>query len=191
MNLETRKKLEVLITEVKRLKDLSLLLSAIQAEAFNEGTTLQDKVDISYVLHACANELDEIRKDLNRKSQFIQQMCCILITTQGEGTVYGTFASAKRRGKTYYRIPASRKDGREEEFDKLMQSMGIPAEVYENELVRPHGPGIAEYAAKGGLQNYFEGKELSGTELLLSFSKQCDIFNMPTMRNVEGSSTNT
>jgi hypothetical protein len=91
---------------------------------------------------------------------------------QNKRIVRTELCTASAKNKKWFRVPSSRKSN-PIEFDNLMQSLGIPPEIAQNECIRFHGPALADYMGSvEHIPDAFQEREISCEQLRLSFRKK-------------------
>lgn len=170
MNKETKQ----LYEEVqKAFNRVQVLLPEVDKQAASLG----ELIDAIYAFRECVKYLEDLRKDLNAKSDEMQAAAHIWLMSQGRKSWATDHCSAKTKSHRTFSTPGVRYKN-PEMYDQLMSDLGIPAEVVEKDLVRPHWPGlqnlVAEYDAAGKpLPSWFD-KE--GTpKLEISVRKKKDV----------------
>lgn len=167
--IKMERKLEIIIEEIKSLKQLLPILESLKDNVESNSTDGNNAADTAYVLHEAAKELDEIRKEINRISELYQEKVNLLCTLFSKDNWKTENCTLTPDTVVSPKIPYKR-EGNEEKFDKLMKDMGITNEItLVFELVRPHYPGIEKYAAGyratvGGLPFGLKEEDLLATK---------------------------
>lgn len=107
--------------------------------------SLEDCVDAVYAIRESVNYLEQVRKDLEKLSGILQQVTCISLISRHKKSYKTDYCTATKKSSVSYGIPTKKKEP--EKYVELMSSLGIPADVIRDELVRVHWPAFKEYCA--------------------------------------------
>lgn len=149
---------------VRKVRDLHLethrLVSEWKAQlGSGMGGNETDIVDLAYATNEMYKWADDVRKQLKQVHEIAERVACLILVTKGVGeSVKTEYCSASPHVKQMASVP-SRKT-KPEEFAKLMDHLGIPRQLWDvsddDEVVRPHWPGLMAYLTRLGA----EGKPL-------------------------------
>ncbi len=102
--------------------------------------------DVAFALERSIRYLEDIRKELSKTNSHIKTMACLKWTENQATTMDGqpirtAYCTATPEVKMYAPFPIKKdKDG----WDELMKWLGIPKEISDKEIVRPHYPAMLE-----------------------------------------------
>jgi len=102
--------------------------------------------DAAFALAQSIKYLEDLRKELTKAASHIKNMACLLWTENQATTMNGEpirtpYCTAMPEVKMYAPFPI-KKD--REGWDELMDWLGIPKEIADKEIVRPHYPSMLE-----------------------------------------------
>lgn len=132
---------------LKRVHEEVFSQRAAIHEAMRTETDMKELADIAYATREAVKFVEEIRKDLNKINDVAQKLGTLAwtkLSPDGEPirTDYCIGTPKVHQGAS---LPTKDKDF--ESYEKLMNYIGIPYELYggEYEVVRPHWPGFIEW----------------------------------------------
>lgn len=164
-----RPELAALLSDAKHSADIASRVNQLCAMA-DKTIDYGELADIAAVLHKAGDAFDEVKKVLNKASDTIGTKAAQLAVNSGDyGPIKTDLVTASIKSKSWYHLPSSRKAD-PARFDAIMKANGVPEDIYTNELVRFHGPAIANYSGdKGKPISGVDGGDLSTTVLYLSY----------------------
>lgn len=119
-------------------------LGPVQDDHVKKTPNIQELADWAYALSECEKMLDRLRKDAKAAKEMAEKICCLLYTKLGEGGPIRTeHVTATPRVKFMASIP--KQSTNPEAFARLMEHLGIPREMWEKDVVRPHWPGFTDF----------------------------------------------
>ncbi len=107
---------------------------------------LEELVDTAYVLRETSKLCNDMRKMCDVLRELSEKICCVIaIKDESVGAIKTEYASGTPNVKMMASIP--KKKTHPEKFAALMEHLGIPAELWEEEsdVVRPHWPGFVNH----------------------------------------------
>ena len=156
----------------KMSEQLIPLVNLLEIRADEHSANVVEEIDLAFAARESLSTLEELTKRIRK----LQTLCESLAAKQMIGDPIRTeFCTASPKPRIWYKIPYKR-GGNEEEFDGIMKTLGVPSNVYENELVRFHGPGVADYCTKMiGECKEPPFKDVVTTELGITMRKTRDV----------------
>lgn len=117
-------------------------------EDISQNEDLNECADKVYALRETIKVLEQTLKELKKVFALAEKTAC-LVELRGEQDAASTdYCSGKAKVKQIVTCPSKRRYN-PEQFDKLMEYLGVPRELYQREegkeeLLRPHWPEIQE-----------------------------------------------
>jgi hypothetical protein len=140
-----------------RLRRLYFRIKSFYGEVCNELDTIREEMvaetdlntqaDKVYALRETSNVAEELAKELRRIHTLASKLACLIEMSGIQDSALTEYCSGRARVTRIAKVPAKRRNN-EEDFDKVMDWIGIPEEVYRSELVRPHWPNVQEKFAE-------------------------------------------
>jgi hypothetical protein len=120
-----------------------------QAESRGGKLTIEDTVDVAFLLKGIADKLDSARKEANRANELVQTVGVALwaMNAPMDGTaprIRGQVASGTPDGKPEAALP----ERGTAEYEKLLRWLGCPQEMIDRDLARPHWPHVQDRIAE-------------------------------------------
>lgn len=102
--------------------------------------------DFALVLHEMEQQYDDLRKQARKVREAAEKLCCLLWLKNSDdgGPVRTEHVTATPRILQAVNIPKKET----KEYAELMESLNVPPEVWQNDLVRVHWPGFVEHFTK-------------------------------------------
>ena len=124
------------------------LISSLRDKVKNKKYTMEEMVDILYVMRRCSQYLDDIRKEVDGVNKTIENVCCLLYvhTNANEpekaGPIRGTMAMGSPRIRMQGAIPNKNKEP--EKYKALLQYFGVSEDSIDKKLFYLHWPNLCE-----------------------------------------------
>jgi len=109
--------------------------------------SLADQIDTVYSLKKTEDLLDDARKEMKKVRAKLETKACLSFYTEAIESFKTVYCSAKVKIKQFANFPHKRRND-PEKFDKIMHSLGVPANVVDCEAVRLNWEGFAEWFSK-------------------------------------------
>ncbi len=120
----------------------------------NEEFSIEESIDIGFILRECEKHLDEMRKDFKAHKEAISKQTCYRLSLKGEESSKGKFAKGSLRAKYSSNLPHPVRDT--EKFLNLCKFFGIDTDNVPLGSIRFHWPTIKNHIT----QCIEDGKEL-------------------------------
>lgn len=151
----SRHYINILLNDIKlehsnRLSYLRKLASKIKNEEFS----IEESIDIGFLLRECEKYLDEMRKDFKAHKEAISKQICYRLSLKDKESSSGKLASGSLKAKYSSNLPHPVKDP--EKFIKLCKFFGINTDGVPLGSIRFHWPTIKNHIT----QCMEEGREL-------------------------------
>jgi len=130
-------------------KNVYIMAEALSKLAPKLAGDLKETADLTYALQECFDLAEDTLKTLRAlRKDFDKLFCAMTIQGGVVGKVETEHCSAEPKVKMSVSLPTRKGDP--EKFDSLMKELGIPENLFngETEFVRPHFPGMIEYATE-------------------------------------------
>jgi hypothetical protein len=125
----------------------SLIMELESIKVSLKSDTISDLVDTVYALREAHKYSDDARKEIERIRFLAAKFACLYCFEHAHDKINTNWCTGTPKETLTFNYPAKRyKDA--ERYDTLMKALGIPEEVYTQELVRIHWPNFQEYCQK-------------------------------------------
>ena len=111
------------------------------------GEDTKELVDLIYALREAYGYADELRKELEKLRKLCARVAVVHCDSQMIEKVKTEYCTGTPKETSTYNYPARRIQD-PERFDTLMAALGIPQDVYTQELVRIHWPEFQAYCQR-------------------------------------------
>lgn len=132
----------LIITNSDSLSFLRALTKVIKSEELS----IQESVDIGFLLRECETQLDEMRKDFKAHKEAIGKQTCFRLAQLDEEKVKGELAIGSIKVSHFSKLPHPEREP--EKFSKLCKFFNINIDNVPLGSVRFHWPVIQEYVTK-------------------------------------------
>ena len=133
-----------LLETLRKAHDGSLnFLRSLAQDIKSEKFTLEESVDVGFLLRECEIHLDEMRKDFKAHKEAIGKQTCFRLSIQDRMKCQGELATGSIKASHFSRLPHPEKES--EKFAKLTKFFGMNIEGIPLGLVRFHWSTVKKY----------------------------------------------
>jgi len=121
------------------------LLTEIRDEVQSHTYTLTDMTNMLYVLREISKFADDLRKEIDGIASILEKVICALYIVKNlDDPIRASLVTGSPTIRQGVKLPKQSKDP--DKYNELMAHFGISHDVAESNLVRPHWPGVCQYA---------------------------------------------
>lgn len=143
-----------------------------QIEQLFATQNLAGKIDTVYALQKISDTLTDIRKQVDKVVKSMTKPISIQMEFEQIERVSTPYCTAKTKVEVFANLPHKREKD-PEKFDKIMNSLGVPLQVAQQEGVRFHWPGFKEILTQQQEQGLPLLDGISLDEIYTEYTLQC------------------
>ena len=106
----------------------------------------EELTDIGFICKKMYEQIDDIRKEVDRLKEFAEKLACLKAVTEEKMTLRGNLATGTPDVSMSANLPHPRKNP--EAYQALCDYFGIPDGMVQNDLFRFHWPSFKEFFTK-------------------------------------------
>ncbi len=133
-------------------------LQALEADT----VSVEDCVDAIYAIREAEELIDDVKKTYSSLSRKLQEAVHLILLSRHKKSFSTDFCTGTRKSKVIYGLPTKRKEPKK--FASLMAKLGIPEDLVDKEVIRPHWPGLVEYFQELNTQGLPQPEEVDTTK---------------------------
>ena len=122
-----------------RLSYLRAIASRVKKEEFS----IEESIDIGFLLRECEKYLDEMRKDFKAHKEMIGKVTCYKLSVEEKESCRGSLATGTLKAKYSSKLPHPVRES--EGFIKLCEFFGIDTNKIPLGMVRFHWPTVKKH----------------------------------------------
>ena len=122
-----------------RLSYLRAIASRVKKEEFS----IEESIDIGFLLRECEKYLDEMRKDFKAHKEMIGKVTCYKLSVEEKESCRGSLATGTLKAKYSSKLPHPVRES--ERFIKLCEFFGIDTNKIPLGMVRFHWPTVKKH----------------------------------------------
>lgn len=143
-----------------------------QIEQLFATQNLAGKIDTVYALQKVSDTLTDIRKQVDKVVKSMTKPISIQMEFEQLASISTPYCTAKTKVEMFANVPHKREKD-PEKFDRLMQGLGVPLQVSQQEGVRFHWPGFKDLLTLQQEQGLPLPEGLSMDDVYTEYTLQC------------------
>lgn len=122
--------------------ELQRQIPAMQ-ELLQTGMCLEEQADLHYAIHRAFEMLEETLKHMRVVENLSTKVLCLKWSLQSNGdNVKTDYVTATPQVTEMPKMPSEKSSP--DEYRRMMADLGVPLDMVENDVVRPHWPGFKD-----------------------------------------------